>query len=146
MSKFKSPVNSGEEPKEKHQPLLKTHEALKNPVTWGKWLTMTYQSFSSNGSEKQKGPMLDNCPGCGGLGFIGATVKKNPYKYWGKYDEGFACPICLTGKKLHERQEILFYPDKPICQFTGTCPFKTELQKQEKCKGVTCKFDIERSR
>lgn len=126
---------------EKPQILLKATEAIKSIALWIKWLTMPYQSYSFENGVKYKGVMLDNCPGCGGLGFIPITVKRNVYNYTAEYAESEACTICLTGKDKHERLGIPYYIDKPTCQFTSTCPIKDKSQKQEKCHKCNCKFD-----
>lgn len=128
-------------PGEKPQVLLKAVEAIKSIALWINWLTMSYQSYSFDNSEKRKGSILDNCPGCGGLGFIAVKVKRNIYQYVGEYDESEACPICLTGKDKNERLGIPYHLDKPVCQFTVSCPFKDKSQKQEKCHKCNCKFD-----
>lgn len=126
---------------EKPQILLKATEAIKSIALWGKWLTMTYQSYSFENGVKYKGQILDNCPACSGLGFISTTAVRNIYNYKANYAESEACPICLTGKDKHERLDLPYYLDKPVCQFIGTCPFKDKSQKQEKCHKCKCKFD-----
>ncbi len=127
----KSRADDGSDtPEQRPQILLKATEALKSITLWIKWLTMTYQSFFFENGVKYKGPILDNCPACGGLGFIGSNNS-----------DGYACTVCLTGKDKHERLDIPYHLDEPICQFINTCPFKDKSQKQEKCHKCRCKFD-----
>ncbi len=117
-------------PDEQPQRLLKSNEAIKNSVTWIKWLTMTYPSYFFENGVKYKGPILDHCPACDGRGFIG-----------GKDGDGYSCPICLTGKYKNNEKGTPFYKDKPICEFISNCPIKDKSQKQEKCHKCICKFD-----
>ena len=127
----KSPANDElNTPEEKPQGLLKPYEAIRSPITWVKFLTMTYQSYGSENGIKYKGPILDYCPACFGQGFI-TNVS----------GDGEACLICLTGKSKNQNLGIPFYQSKPTCEFITTCPFKERSQKQEKCHQCICKFD-----
>ncbi len=126
---------------QKPQTLLKSNEALKSIVLWIKWLTITYQSWFFENGVKYKGSILDNCPACGGLGFIPVKVKRNIYNYIGEYDESEACSVCSTGIDKHERLGIPIFSERPSCQFHTSCPIKDKSQKQGKCHKCICKFD-----
>ena len=117
-------------PEERPQHILRSYEASKSTTTWKMFLVTSYQSSFSEGGKKYTGPILDYCPACGGLGFLG-----------GKFGDGEACLVCLTGENKNKSLGIPFYSDKPVCQFITNCPFKEESQKQEKCKKCICKFD-----
>ena len=73
------------------------NQALTNKETWKVWLNFEYQSyFTEEDGTRKQGAKLDNCPACEGLGFIPTKVKRNLYNQQSIYEEGLACPVCLT--------------------------------------------------
>ena len=71
-------------------------------------------------TQKQE-PKPDYCPACEGLGFIPVKVKRNIYGYESTYDEGFACPDCLTGMDKKERIGLPLYKERPGYRFINSC-------------------------
>ncbi len=107
-----------------YQEQLNLDDAIEIATNTVSFLEVVMKWLEDDGIQKQ-GSKLDYCPTCEGSGVIPVKVKRNIYGYESTYDEGFACPNCLTGRDKKER---------PVYRFINSCckEYTKEIGKQKK--------------